>query len=362
MIFNSFTNEDYFKSNFAFLNDSNINDNNNQFNYEEEDYNNYQTYEKEKEPINSTYFYMNNDLALKKIIPIEESSTKAKTLLQNIFNNNYNSQIKDEEKITIPKLYTCDTINKILSERKLNKIEEKFLIDEKLRNEEKELFLSQKKRKRTYTNEDNETKTKYQKGRKNKNDQSKRKHNKMSPDNVIKKIKSKIFEMILLFVNSILNVNNEEENNKILKDLDYKYINQLNKVIDLDYLGLPLKDLLSKEISPKFKKYQKDYNKKTIENIEKKNNNEIINFVFNMTFREWLDLFTLKKKVTEFGNLSEDKCKEIEKKLPKLQTILDEIMEKNNEENNNYYSHYIFYLFNYEIWFFNKRERKQKEK
>ena len=362
MIFNSFTNEDYFKSNFAFLNDSNINDNNNQFNYEEEDYNNYQTYEKEKEPINSTYFYMNNDLALKKIIPIEESSTKAKTLLQNIFNNNYNSQIKDEEKITIPQLYTCDTINKILSERNLNNIKKKFLIDEKLRNEEKELFLSQKKRKRTYTNEDNETKTKYQKGRKNKNDQSKRKHNKMSPDNVIKKIKSKIFEMILLFVNSILNVNNEEENNKILKDLDYKYINQLNKVIDLGLLDLPLKDLLSKDISPKFTQYDEKYNRKIIEKIEKENNNEIINFVFNMTFREWLDLFTLKKKVTEFGNLSEDKCKEIEKKLPKLQTILDEIMEKNNEENNNYYSHYIFYLFNYEIWFFNKRERKQKEK
>ena len=46
----------------------------------------------------------------------------------------------------------------------------------------------------------------------------------MSPDNIIKKIKSKIFEMILLFVNNILNQNNEEENNKILKDLNYKYI------------------------------------------------------------------------------------------------------------------------------------------
>ena len=31
-----------------------------------------------------------------------------------------------------------------------------------------------------------------------------------------------------------------------------------------------------------------------------------------MAFREWLGLFTL-KKVTEFGNVSTDKCKEIEK-------------------------------------------------
>ena len=346
--------------NYIFLND--FNENFNQSN-EEEDNNIYESYDGEKEPINSMYCYINKDLILKKITPIEERSTNERTLLHN-FIYNYNSQLKkeEEEEKKIPELCTCDKIIEILSEKKLNKIRENFLIDDKLKNEEKELELSKKKRKRTYNIVEDETKIRYQKGRKKMGDKTERNHNKMSPDNIIKKIKSKIFGMILLFVNNILNQNNKDKNYKKLKDLNYKYINQLNKVIDLDYLGLPLKDLLSKEISPKFKKYQKDYNKKTIENIEKKNNNEIINFVFNMTFREWLDLFTSKIKVTELGYASLAVYEEIEKKLPKLDIILNEIMIKNNEENNNYLSHFIFFLFNYEKWFYNKRKKKQKLK
>ena len=358
MLLNNFTNGDYFRQNDLFLSDSN--ENFNQFN-EEEDNNNYQCYDGEKEPINSMYCYINKDLTLKKIVPTEERSTNAKTLLYN-FIHNCNSQLKEEEEKKIPELCPCDKIKEILLEKKLNKIEENFLIDDKLKNEEKELELSKKKRKRTYNDEENETKIKYQKGRKKRDDKTERNHNKMSPDNIIKKIKSKIFEMILLFVNNILNQNNEEENNKILKDLNYKYINQLNKIIDLGFLDLPLKDLLSKDISPKFRQYDENYNRIIIEKIEKENNNEIINVVFNMTFREWLDLFTSKKKVTELGNASPAVCDEIEKNLPKLDIILNEIMVKNNEENNNYLSHFIFFLFNYERWFYNKRERKHKLK
>ena len=367
MIFSSSNNEDYFMSKYTFINDSDINDsdindNYNEFNNDEEDNINNLYYEREKEPINSTYFHMNKDLlGFKKIVTTEESSTKDKTLLYNLAQNNINIKSKNEDGKNQPELYSFDKINEIFSEKKLNKIQEKFKKDESLKNEEKELEFSKKKKKRTYIDEDNETKMKYQKGRKNKKDQTKRNHNKMSPDNIIKKIKSKIFEMVLLFVNTILNVKNEEENNKILKDLNYMYINQLNKVIDLELLDLPLKDLLSKKISPKFKNYAPDYNEIIIEKIKKENNNEIINFVFNMTLREWLDLFTMKKNITEFENISPDKCKEIETKLPKLEIILDDIMKKNNE-GDNYLTHFILYLYNYERWFFNKRERKQKKK
>jgi len=330
--------------NNLFLND--FNESYNQFN-EEGDNNNYQSYDGEKEPINSMYCHINKDLTLKKITPKEERSTNARTLLHN-FIHNYNSQLKEEEEEKkIPELYACDKIKKILLEKKLDKIVDNFLIDDKLKNEEKVLELSKKKRKRAYNNEEDETKIKYQKGRKKRDDTTERNHNKMSPDNIIKKIKSKIFEMILLFVNNILNQNNKDKNYKKLKDLNYKYINQLNKVIDLGLLDLPLKDLLSKDISPKFRQYDENYNRIIIEKIEKENNNnEIINFVFNMTFREWLDLFTSKIKVTELGNPSPAICEEIEKNLPKLDIILNEIMDKNNEGNNNYLSHFIFFLFN----------------
>ena len=134
--------------NYIFLND--FNENFNQSN-EEEDNNIYQSYDGEKEPINSMYCYINKDLILKKITPIEERSTNERTLLHN-FIYNYNSQLKkeEEEEKKIPELCTCDKIIEILSEKKLNKIRENFLIDDKLKNEEKELELSKKKRKRTY--------------------------------------------------------------------------------------------------------------------------------------------------------------------------------------------------------------------
>ena len=71
----------------------------------------------------------------------------------------------------------------------LNKIQEKFKKDESLKNEEKELEFSKKKKKRTYIDEDNETKMKYQKGRKNKKDQTKRNHNKIQSLNDFSGIK-----------------------------------------------------------------------------------------------------------------------------------------------------------------------------
>ena len=84
-----------------------------------------------------------------------------------------------------------------------------------------------------------------------------------------------------------------------LINIHYKYINQLNREIDLNYLKSALKDLFSKDISPKYTTKDKDFNKKIIENINNKDivglDYSTINFVFNLTFRQWIDLFLLKK-------------------------------------------------------------------
>ena len=79
-------------------------------------------------------------------------------------------------------------------------------------------------------------------------------HNKMSSDNIIKKIKSLIFKYLLAFGNKMIN-KNENDDERLYK-LDYKYINQIKKEDDLQLLNRELQKILSldvvlnKEINP----------------------------------------------------------------------------------------------------------------
>ena len=151
-----------------------------------------------------------------------------------------------------------------------------------------------------------------------------------------------------------------------LLKLDYKYVNNLQKEQDLDFLNMSLKDLFSKEISPKYKsKYPKDYNKKLIENILK-DGNDIILFALKMTLRDWLDLFTLKKSVEDiinkYSNNHTDKdnlIKKIGESLIGADKILNKIDDNSDED---YMARFLLCLYNYERWFHLKKSRDKKKK
>ena len=188
-------------------------------------------------------------------------------------------------------------------------------------------------------------------------------HNKMVPDNIIKKIKGKIFEYSIVFLNNILNNNKKEE--KLFK-LDYKYVNRLNREQDLQYLDMKLKELFSKDISPKYiiKNRHKDFNKRYISKILNNQSDNTILFVFNITFRDWLDLFTLKKNIKDiifkYDYLDKDiDSGNIQKSLFSVDILLNKIMNENNKE---YLTMFIFLLYNYERWFYNKTGRKGRKK
>jgi len=172
------------------------------------------------------------------------------------------------------------------------------------------------KRKRNYNLAINIEMMKYSKDRKPNSDSSQRKHHKIISDNIIKKIKSNLFEYILQFINNILNdLTYINEKKKILKDISYKYINQIKKEFDLDLLNKSIKDLLSLEVSEKFL-CQKDFNKIMIEElIKNKNDNKFLMFALNMKFREWLDRFTLKKEFKDFNDTFSD---DLVKNMPKV--------------------------------------------
>ena len=195
-----------------------------------------------------------------------------------------------------------------------------------------------------------EKKEKIKKGRKKKKNKNEGKHKKDSPDNIIKKIKALFFNCLIEYTEQFLNQYNKNYEDKIkLLKLDYaKYINKLKKDIDLELLKKPLKDIVSLDTSKRYPKINDIYwNKKIIEKIiEKEKDNKEINDLLNMSFNDWINIFTYKND-WEY-NIT----------FNKLQNYLLELTKNNDEE---YITKFILYLYNYKMWFENKKAKKPKK-
>ena len=188
-------------------------------------------------------------------------------------------------------------------------------------------------------------------GRKKNDDNIEGEHNKNTSDNIIKKCKRIFFSNIIDYINEYVNLYkiNDNEQFELLK-LDYdKYVSNLKKENEIKLFNTQLKDIASLEISDKYKSNKnKDINKIKIKSIlEKEKNNKIINNLLNLTFGEWIDIFSLKNKID--NNIE----------FYGLQNSLKKIAELDNDE---YFSRFIFYLFNYKRWFYNKKGRKRNRK
>lgn len=291
------------------------------------------------------------------VIPLEEKKTSFATKENQL---KINQTAKIEEKNDF--LGYTDIKTFLENNNDFSRIAKNFIKDEKIEEGENNFKQLKKKRKRgkkIWNKMENEANTEiYGRGRKAKNDSTVRSHNKLSPDNIMKKIKTKLFERVILFINSLLinYLNLGEEKKVAIKNLDYKkYIDPMKKEQDLKFLNMTLKDIYSLDISPKYSNFQIDSNKKYIESLEEKKD-EIILFVLNLKFKEWIDIFTLKKNVKDFG-ASDMNANIIEQNMPKIIDLFDEIIK--DEGNMKYLSNFIFYLYNYESWFLNKRGRKK---
>jgi len=288
----SYDNENYDENDFFSINDINDSFNNNfihifpqnnslinNSSYEDDNINDIFKFKKD-----NSQFIPINEHHLDISIINEEKSTKDKT-------NNEKQ----------PDFYSIDKINEKLLN---NTIKNKF----NKGNIEKsnEYYFLKEKRKRRMLEDDYpgviiEKSEKNKRGRKSKS-ASFKEHSKMDSDNIIKKIKAIIFRHILIFLNNLLKKVNKSKCNIEFLKLDYKYINKLQVSFEKDLLSKKLKELLSLNISPKYKGKEEN-NKNIIEIIEKKDKDIIkeefvdtLIFILNITFRDWLDLFTRKKK------------------------------------------------------------------
>ena len=307
---------------------------------------------------------------LNEIISFSSRSTKIRFDIseQAIIDEFFSNSKSEEEKVTTPnslnireeesninisplndKRYLTEKIIKILKENNIpqyiiDKIElsEITYKDIEIIMNPIKTFITKKKRKKTKITEVNIEKENLPKGRNAKDDNTIRKHNKDSSDNIARKIKVYIFKVLIEYCK--INVS------KNLLGLDYEYISNLKKDINVKMLDSSLKEILSLDTSSKYGKDNRENNKKIISAIlEKESNNEKVKALLDMKFNDWIDNILLFKENTKDTD-----------KFNGLESILSDLISKLQFPRDNYYlTRFLFYLFNFRSWFENKKGRNE---
>ena len=202
-------------------------------------------------------------------------------------------------------------------------------------------------------------------------------HDKFSTDNILQKIKTHIHKYLIIFINEFLEVFFTKEqiigndkatiragkkyvvpkDLKMIKSLDSNiYVNKTSKEDNLKFLNMTLKEFLSQKINRKFITFEENANEITITKIMKENN-ENINFVFNLKLSEWIDVFLKKKEFKDLNGFNENINVTMNKRIDEL---LKEINENNKEKN--FLSLFLICIYNFERILRIKKERKKSNK
>ena len=188
-----------------------------------------------------------------------------------------------------------------LSQKNENeKINSNIIISENVEIKKNEIYPKNTEKTK---NLDNLPKTKNFTGKKRNNSDEKIIHNKYSEDNVLRKIKSTLLNILLEFINNKINkiYNGDIGQGIFKKKLLKNDQSQIKKVKQTkEFLYKKLKDIFSFDISKKYTNVLSDYNKIIIKNLLNENDIKkklIIKKIFNLTFLDCLNHFKGSKKI-----------------------------------------------------------------
>lgn len=142
-------------------------------------------------------------------------------------------------------------------------------------------------------------KRKNKRGRKKKNSTEKGKHNKYSSDNLIRKCKVTIINILNELINRKIkefynnDISNKLRNEKLMKMNQEQIVNS-NVKFNQSFLNKTLKEIFSQNLSSKCKRYNIDHNLKLIKellNEKDKTKRQFFNDIFNLTFLECVEHF-----------------------------------------------------------------------
>ena len=186
-------------------------------------------------------------------------------------------------------------------------------------------------------------------GRKKKNDNSKRSHNKYADDNLRRKCKHLVLNSVKEFINEKIRfLYNDDIGNSIYKKeiLSFNKEQKFNATVEFNkcFLYKKLKDIFSEKISTKFTNYDSKHNKILIDNLENDKDeykSQYFKNLFSITFIDCVKHFMGTEYFKELDGM---KC-------------FDEVKEQFNNENE-YVNTLSYYLMNYEEIINRKKARK----
>lgn len=162
-------------------------------------------------------------------------------------------------------------------------------------------------------------------------------HNKERPDNVRIKFKRLFFKNLILFINFLLDKStNFKLKGKKFQKIDSAYINNMKKDKNLKMLDLPAVQILSKDICKKYKRYEKDNNRKIIKIIYEENEISLIE-VLNKKIRELMITFCS-------DNVEEG----IFENYKRLKNYVEELYINKNKEKESFIKKFIYEANNFE--------------
>jgi hypothetical protein len=186
-------------------------------------------------------------------------------------------------------------------------------------------------------------------------------HTKFAFDNLVRKIKSKLFGALLIILNKSLekdqNPNSKQDSKEKKGEVktecflkpDQKIIIQTNVEENKKLLDSKLRDIFSQKVSTKAKNYSKqyqlDYNKNFIEKIKNDETRKKTNDILDMTFLQCMEHFRGSKRYEALNGLE----KEYE----------NVIKEMRDEED--YMESFVEQLNKFEIMYSQKKARKSKK-
>jgi len=305
--------------------------------------------------------------------------------ISGLFGSETNFKVEHEVKYMSEK-----DINEMIQAKNLNKeIKEKLYLDENIRSEEidevwSELICPKKRRRnkrkvKKFTIKAKDSTEKHL-GRKRKNDDSKRNRDKFDTYNIIKKIKNKIINYLILSINNLIqSLYTKEQINQILSELGLPQINNMMPIQiirkikhniyatqtkveeNLNFLGLSIKECLSNDISEKYKGIPNNANELIITRLlQDENNKDIFDFIFNrLKIEEFLNIFTYQKDLNDYvkNTLNKEQILIIRNSLIRIDEI--DIIKK---EGKIYFHCLLLIIYNFKDFIDNKERRNRYKK
>ena len=181
------------------------------------------------------------------------------------------------------------------------------------------------------------------------------KHNKLSEDNVIRKIKRRFLENVRIYINKEYKKyymkNKISMNNNWLKKISPKCYGQIKKIDNIKWFNSKIYEVFSENLSLRYSSHSLDSNKKNIQRLLLSNESNSVKDILNTKVEVLFSKYIGNVKIEGFKTLKDD-IKEIEKQMK----------ESEQEDINKYLKKYEDTAKNMKDIFDKKSERKFKKK